>query len=309
MQWWIFCGLSHSFWGNNLGKTRFLWWRPRLYLSCSFSSACCPTFHLSLHQGTSGSAFYRDNQQRFKLGMKPEHEGQPDKNVRAREREHERGENKTEMEDRARQRGIYEVRGADIWTDTVQQTGSYEDIWRIHEAVMNLFDFVYRSARVSLMDKVGAGKHISVMARHCRKNKLNSLLAFHTLSTPFSLSPTITHFLPLWFSIFVFLSSPSFFVLPSLSFSPSVLLLSLSLSFHPFLGLSLFSFSLCASKMKNRAICVGTASRIELLMFLLRQLRISATLVLPRTCGQLERAEQQQGGCFLAACTVMRLGV
>lgn len=135
------------------------------------------------------------------------------------EREHERAENKTEMEDRARQRGIYEVRGADIWTDTVQQTGSYEDIWRIHEAVMNLFDFFYRSAGVSLMDKVGAGKHISVMARHCRKNKLNSLLAFHTLSTPFSLSPTITHFLPLWFSVFVFLFSQSFFVLPSLSLS------------------------------------------------------------------------------------------
>lgn len=80
---------------------------------------------------------------------------------------------------------MYEVRGVDIRTDTVQQTGSYEDIWRIHEAVMNLFGFFYRSARVSLMDKVGAGKHISVMARHCRKNKLNSLLTFHTLSTPF----------------------------------------------------------------------------------------------------------------------------
>lgn len=37
--------------------------------------------------------------------------------------------------------------------DTVQQTESYGDIWRIHEAVMNLFSFFYRSARVSLMAK------------------------------------------------------------------------------------------------------------------------------------------------------------
>lgn len=59
------------------------------------------------------------------------------------------------------------MRRVDIRTDTVQQMGSYEDIWRIHEAVMNLFGFFYRSARVSLMDEVGAGKHISVTARHC----------------------------------------------------------------------------------------------------------------------------------------------
>lgn len=46
-----------------------------------------------------------------------------------------------------------EVRRGDIRTDTVQQTESYGDIWRIHEAVMNLFGFFYRSARVSLMAK------------------------------------------------------------------------------------------------------------------------------------------------------------
>lgn len=46
-----------------------------------------------------------------------------------------------------------EVRRGDIRTDTVQQTESYRDIWRIHEAVMNLFGFFYRSARVSLMAK------------------------------------------------------------------------------------------------------------------------------------------------------------
>lgn len=51
------------------------------------------------------------------------------------------------------ERGMDEVRRGDIRTDTVQQTESYGDIWRIHEAVMNLFGFFYRSARVSLMAK------------------------------------------------------------------------------------------------------------------------------------------------------------
>lgn len=46
-----------------------------------------------------------------------------------------------------------EERRGDIRTATVQQTESYGDIWRIHEAVMNLFSFFYRSARVSLMAK------------------------------------------------------------------------------------------------------------------------------------------------------------
>lgn len=85
--------------------------------------------------------------------------------------------------------GMDEVRRADIWTDTVQQTGNYEDIWWIHQAVMNLFGFFNRITQVSLMDKVGAGKHISVMTQCRRKNKWNSLHAFHTLSTPFSQSP------------------------------------------------------------------------------------------------------------------------
>lgn len=130
---------------------------------------------------------------------------------------------------------MYEVRGVDIRTDTVQQTGSYEDIWRIHEAVMNLFGFFYRSARVSLMDKVGAGKHISVMARQCRKNKLNSLLTFHTLSTPFFL-----HLPQLLISCrcaFQSLSPASSRLSPSLSRHLSFCLAStsLSLSPHPFL--------------------------------------------------------------------------
>lgn len=60
-----------------------------------------------------------------------------------------------------------EVRRGDIWTDTVQQTRSWEDIWRIHQAVTKLFGFFYKTTQVSLMDKVGAGKHISVMAQHC----------------------------------------------------------------------------------------------------------------------------------------------
>lgn len=58
---------------------------------------------------------------------------------------------------------------------TVQQTGSWEDIWRIHQAVMKLFGFFYKTTQVSLMDKVGAGKHISVMAQHCWRKKNNKL--------------------------------------------------------------------------------------------------------------------------------------
>lgn len=206
------------FGGYNSGQTTSLIWRQPLYLSCSLSLsfACRPTLHPSLLRGTSGSAFYHDNRQRFKLGIKTEHKGETDKY--AREKTKPRWEIERDRD------GRYEVRRVDIRTDTVQQMGSYEDIWRIHEAVMNLFGFFYRSARVSLMDKVGAGKHISVMARHCRKNKLNSLLTFHTLSTPFSLSPSITHFLPLWFSIFVSLFSQSFFVWPSLSLFQPILL-------------------------------------------------------------------------------------
>lgn len=46
-----------------------------------------------------------------------------------------------------------EQRRGDIWTDTVQQTESYGNIWRIHEALMNLFGFFYRSTQVSLMAK------------------------------------------------------------------------------------------------------------------------------------------------------------
>lgn len=68
---------------------------------------------------------------------------------------------------RREQEGMYEVRRVDIWTDTVQQTGNWEDIWRIHQAVMKLFGFFYKTTQVSLMDKVEAGKHISVMAQHC----------------------------------------------------------------------------------------------------------------------------------------------
>lgn len=51
--------------------------------------------------------------------------------------------------------GTYEEkRGPDIRTDTVQRTGSDEDIWRIHEAVMKRFGCFHRSDRVSLMDRV-----------------------------------------------------------------------------------------------------------------------------------------------------------
>lgn len=83
------------------------------------------------------------------------------------------------------------MRRVDIWTDTVQQTRNWEDIWRIHQAVMKLFGFFYKTTQVSLMDQVGAGKHISVMAQHCRrkKKKNKTLLTHFTPSQPLSLTP------------------------------------------------------------------------------------------------------------------------
>lgn len=91
----------------------------------------------------------------------------------AKDAERWKGKKKANITDGRREDGrMYEVRRVDIWTDTVQQTGNWEDIWRIHQAVMKLFGFFCETTRVSLMDKVGAGKHISVMAQHCRsKNK------------------------------------------------------------------------------------------------------------------------------------------
>lgn len=114
------------------------------YLPCPLSFACSPSLHPWLHSGTSGSAFYHDNRQRFKLGEKTEHKEGTDTNKRKKKRYGRRSET---------ERGMDEVRRGDIRTDTVQQTESYGDIWRIHEAVMNLFGFFYRSARVSLMAK------------------------------------------------------------------------------------------------------------------------------------------------------------
>ncbi len=74
-----------------------------------------------------------------------------------RKAEHKEGTDKEKNKRDGRQseagRGMDEVRRRDIRTDTVQQTESYGDIWRIHEAVMNLFGFFYRSTRVSLMAK------------------------------------------------------------------------------------------------------------------------------------------------------------
>ena len=80
----------------------------------------------------------------------------------------------------------------ELWGHLEDTWGSYEPIW-----------FLLQERPSVTNGKVGAGKHISVTARHCRKNKLNSLLAFHTLSTLFSLSPSITHFVPVWFSVSV----------------------------------------------------------------------------------------------------------
>lgn len=67
--------------------------------------------------------------------------------------------NRREQGRKGKKRGSQTERGqdaakrGDIRRDTVQQTESYGDIWRIHEAVMNLFGFFYGSARVSLMAK------------------------------------------------------------------------------------------------------------------------------------------------------------
>lgn len=129
-------------------------------------------------------------------------------------------------------------------------------------------------------------------ARHCRKNKLNSLLAFHTLSTLFSLSPSITHFVPVWFSVSVtpLLSLSSTGHL-SVSTYPSVA--PPSPRHVPHIHSPLLS-TVHTQKMKNRAICVGTASKVALLMFLLRRLSVSPqaapTPALRRTCGQLASA-------------------
>ena len=115
------------------------------YPPCPLSFACSPSLHPSLHSGTSGSAFYHDNRQRFKTWRK---DGAQGGNRHEQEEEKKRYGRRSETE-----RGMDEVRRGDIRTDTVQQTESYGDIWRIHEAVMNLFGFFYRSARVSLMAK------------------------------------------------------------------------------------------------------------------------------------------------------------
>lgn len=60
---------------------------------------------------------------------------------------------KTEVEKAVTEKGMDDDRRADIRSATVQRTQSYGDIWRRHEAVMNLFGFFYRGARVSLMAK------------------------------------------------------------------------------------------------------------------------------------------------------------
>lgn len=79
---------------------------------------------------------------------------QSEKSTNVKKRQRERRGRQRER-DRGRTRAMGEQRRRDIRTDTVQQTESYGDIWRILEAVMNRFGFFYRSARVSLMAKQG----------------------------------------------------------------------------------------------------------------------------------------------------------
>lgn len=165
-----------------------------------------------------------------------------------------------EITDCRREEGImYEVRRVDIWTDTVQQTGNWEDIWRIHQAVMKLFGFFYKTTRVSLMDKVGAGKHISVMAQHCRrkKNKLSSHIS-HPLNPCLSLRLNYSFLAALVFNLCLSLHA--------VFLHPSVIL-----PCHPVQGTPPPPFTLrCIKKWKNRAICEGTANGITLPMFPLR---------------------------------------
>lgn len=140
------------------------------------------------------------------------------------------------------------------------------------------------------------------------KNKSSSRLASHSLSSPF------------------LLISSNYSNLLSLSLTESCDHLSFcSTLYIPFDILSLPPTSwfyrplrLCTThqkkKKKNKAICVGTANCVPLLMFLLRQLRVSprptSTPSPPRTCGQLASTgePEQHASCFLAACTVMGRG-
>lgn len=89
-----------------------------------------------------------------------------------------------------------------------------------------------------------------------------------TPSQPLSLHLILNYsFLASLFLSLSFLSVWSVYSAPVFLFPPNT-----SLRFTP-LSLSLCCFS--TQKMKNRAICAGTASRIAVLMFLLRQLSVS----------------------------------
>lgn len=207
--------------------TSFTWWQPkmghdiRIGPALCLSFACSPPLHPSLHCSTSGSAFHHDNRQQLKLGdgMSTRREQTQEHKKKKKRKKRKSWETERDREgdgwsEERRHTDGHSPTDGELWGHLEDTWGSYEPIW-----------FLLQERPSVTNGKVGAGKHISVTARHCRKNKLNSLLAFHTLSTLFSLSPSITHFLPLWFSISV---SQFFFVRPSLSFHLSFCLASVS---------------------------------------------------------------------------------
>lgn len=131
-----------------------------LYRSCSLSFACRPPLHPPLHRGTSGSAFYHDNRQRFKLGERPSARREQ---TRARDktkwkRETERGREGDGWSEERRHTDGHSPTDGEPWGHLEDTWGSYEPIW-----------FLLQERPSVTNGKVGAGKHISVTARHCRK--------------------------------------------------------------------------------------------------------------------------------------------
>ncbi len=135
--------LQTSFWEATTWVATSVTWRltqrwDTMYLSCSFSFACSLPLIAPWHFWVSLLS-----RQQAAVQRETEHEEGADKKHR--------DKTKRDKRQSGTERGMDEVRRGDIRTDTVQQTESYGDIWRIHEAVMNLFGFFYRSTRVSLM--------------------------------------------------------------------------------------------------------------------------------------------------------------
>lgn len=146
-----------SLWGLQLGRPH-LCGTQCLYPSCSLSFACSPPLHPSLHRGTSGSAFSHDNRQRFKLGERLSTRREETRKKTNKRRETERDREGDGWSEEKRHTDGHSPTDGELWGHLEDTWGSYEPIWFLlqeHPSVTN--------------GKVGAGKHISVTARHCRK--------------------------------------------------------------------------------------------------------------------------------------------